>query len=42
MSQDHEHGLPSAEGQLVDPVCGMNVSASSAHTTEHDGEAYHR
>jgi len=40
MNHDHEHEHPSPEGRLVDPVCGMNVSASSAHTMEHDGEAY--
>ena len=37
----HEHERTSPEDPRVDPVCGMNVSASSAHTTEHDGEAYH-
>ena len=45
MSPHHEHGHghghdePPGPG-LTDPVCGMTVSASSAHAVEHDGERH--
>lgn len=35
-----DHPAATAAGGGVDPVCGMNVAASSAHRTVHAGEAY--
>ena len=32
---------PKAEPQLVDPVCGMKVTAESKHRHEHEGETYY-
>ena len=34
----HEHGATAKAGDsLKDPVCGMNVTAQSAHQVEHPG-----
>ena len=32
---------PKAEPQLVDPVCGMKVTAESKHRHEHEGQTYY-
>ena len=38
----HEHGATAKAGDsLKDPVCGMNVTAQSAHQVEHEGLAYY-
>ncbi len=43
-SQPQHHGLHAAahtDGGLSDPVCGMNVSASSEYHCEHAGQVYY-
>ncbi len=39
---DHgpEPGPPTSDDSIVDPVCGMKVTESSAYAAEHRGEAY--
>ena len=38
----HEYGATAKAGDtLKDPVCGMNVTAQSAHHVEHDGHPYY-
>jgi len=37
---DHQPGVEHAGPALTDPVCGMRVSAESAHRQEHGGNSY--
>jgi Cu+-exporting ATPase len=37
----HANGEAPADNALKDPVCGMNVTAQSAHHVEHEGRPYY-
>ncbi len=41
MNHEHHYDQSTATEPLTDPVCGMNVNASTAPVLDHDGQQYH-